>query len=185
MSRGSRGWSTGGSPRERRRDNMNAEPKGVREVNPVSPGRHAAECKICSHPQREEIERDFVNWRSPGSIAKQYGLRNRASVYRHAHALGLFPKRQRNVRAALEKIIERAGEVEVNAAAVVSAVSAYARINSRGELIERTETVNLNALFERMSVDELDRYAKDGALPDWFEASVCGRNRCQRLQGQQ
>jgi len=58
--------------------------------------------------------------------------------------------------------------VEVNAAAVVSAVTAYARLNSRGELIERTEAVNLNSLFERMSVDELDRYAKEGLLPDWF-----------------
>src|SRR5205807_5317462 len=122
-----------------------------KKVQTISPGRHAAECKICSHPQREEIERDFINWRSPASIAKQYKLKNRASVYRHAHAFGLFPKRQRNVRAALEKIIEHAGEVEVNAAAIVSAVTAYARINSRGELIERTQAVDMNALFERMS----------------------------------
>src|SRR5205807_5217812 len=99
--------------------NKKAEP-------PVNAGRHAAECKICAHPQRDEIERDFVSWRSPASIAKQYHLANRASVYRHAHAFGLFPKRQRNVRAALEKIIEHAGEVEVNAAAIVSAVTAYA-----------------------------------------------------------
>jgi len=134
----------------------------------INEGRHASECKICAHVQREEIEREFVNWRSPASIAEQYKLANRSSVYRHAHALGLFPKRQRNVRAALEKIIERAGEVEVNAAAVVSAITAYARLNSRGELIERTEAVNLNSLFERMSVDELDRYAKEGLLPDWF-----------------
>jgi hypothetical protein len=135
-------------------------------------GRHAAECKICAHPLRDDIERDFINWRSASAIAKQYKLRNRASVYRHAHALGLFPKRQRNVRAALERIIERAGEVEVNAAAVVSAVSTYARLNSRGELIERTETVNLNSLFERMSTQELDRYAREGVLPDWFKHSV-------------
>jgi len=139
---------------------------------PVSPGRHAAECKICSHPRRDEIEREFVNWRSPASITKLYKLGNRASVYRHAHALGLFPKRQRNVRAALEKIIEQAGDVEVNAAAVVSAVTAYARINSRGEMIERTETVNLNSLFERMSAEELDKYARDGTLPNWFESVV-------------
>jgi hypothetical protein len=146
--------------------------RNISPPNPVNSGRHAAECKICAHPQRDEIERDFVNWRSPASITKQYGLRNRSTVYRHAHAVGLFPKRQRNVRAALENIIERAAEVEVNAAAVVSAVTAYARINARGELIERTETINLNALFERMSVEELDKYAKDCVLPDWFEASL-------------
>jgi hypothetical protein len=59
-------------------------------------------------------------------VAAGNDVKNGASVYRHAHALGLFPKRQRNVRAALEKIIEHAGEVEVNASAVVSAMSAYA-----------------------------------------------------------
>jgi len=131
-------------------------------------GRHKRNCSVCSHPKLAEIEADFISWRSPAAIAEEYSLADRASVYRHAHALGLFPKRQRNVRAALEKIIERAGEVDVNAAAVVSAVTAYARLNSRGELIERTEAVNLNSLFERMSVDELDRYAKEGLLPDWF-----------------
>jgi hypothetical protein len=55
-----------------------------------------------------------------------------ASVYRHAHALELFQKRQRNVRAALERIIEKAGEVDVTASAVVAAVQAYAKINSAG-----------------------------------------------------
>jgi hypothetical protein len=89
-------------------------------------------------------------------------------VYRHAHALGLFPKRQRNVRAALEKIIERAGEVEVNATAVVSAVSTYARINAAGQLVERSERIDLNQLFDRMTVAELEQYARDGKLPAWF-----------------
>ncbi len=56
----------------------------------IDPGRHAAECKICAHAQREEIEREFINWRSPVAIAKHYKLANRASVYRHAHALGLY-----------------------------------------------------------------------------------------------
>jgi hypothetical protein len=39
------------------------------------------------------------------------------------NALGLMEKRRRNVRAALEKIIEKAGDVEVSATAVVSAVA--------------------------------------------------------------
>ena len=110
----------------------------------------------------------FTNWRSPAAITKAYGLKNRATVYRHAQALALFPKRQRNVRAALEKIIERAGEVEVNAAAVVSAVSAYARINSSGQWVERSERVDLNQLFDRMSAIELEEYARVGKLPAWF-----------------
>ena len=134
----------------------------------INLGRHRAECKIRAHSQREEIESDFINWRSPAVIAKSYKLSNRASVYRHAHAYGLFFKRQRNVRAALEKIIERAGEVEVNAAAVVSAVGAYARINAAGQWIDRSEHVDLNQLFDRMTALELEEYAREGKLPDWF-----------------
>src|SRR5438309_5808672 len=64
----------------------------------VSVGRHEHGCKVCSHARREEIDRDFINWKSPALIAKEYGLKDRSSVYRHANALDLFPKRQRNTR---------------------------------------------------------------------------------------
>ena len=141
------------------------------EEKPVNQGRHESHCSICCHPKRDEIEDAFVSWISPVRISADYSV-TRDSVYRHAHALGLMEKRRRNVRSALERIIEKAGEVKVNAAAVVSAIGTYARINSRGEMVERTEAVNLNALFERMTLTELDAYAKEGALPDWFENAV-------------
>jgi hypothetical protein len=32
--------------------------------------------------------------------------------------------------------------------------------------------VNLNELFDRMTTQELEAYAKDGILPSWFEAIV-------------
>jgi hypothetical protein len=51
-------------------------------------------------------------------------------------------------------------------------VAAYARINSRGEWVERSESVNLNDLFERMTAPELEAYAADGILPSWFETTV-------------
>src|SRR5215468_6942837 len=91
----------------------------------ISAGRHRRTCSVCSHTNCREIEADFVSWRSPAAIANEYGLADRASVYRHAHAFGLFAKRQRNVRAALERIIEKAGEVDPTAASVVAAVQAY------------------------------------------------------------
>ncbi len=132
----------------------------------ISLGRHKRQCSICCHPQREQIEADFIAWRSPVAIAKEYGLSDRASMYRHAHALELFPKRQRNILAALEKIIEQAGEVDVTAAAVVAAVQAYSKINAAGQWVDRT--VNMNELFARMTPQELDTYARCGALPRWF-----------------
>ena len=143
-------------------------------IAPAAPNlaRHERECRICAHPSREEIERDFISWKSPAKIASEYKLRNRATVYRHAHAFNLFPKRVRNVRAALERIIEKADDVSVSAAAVVQAVVAYARINAQGQLVERSEQVNLNDLFERMTQEELETYAKDGALPHWFNRAL-------------
>jgi len=134
----------------------------------VNRGRHEKLCTICKNLKREEIEIDFINWHSPAEIAKNYDLADRSTVYRHAHAFGLFTKRRRNVRAALEGIIERAGEVEITAASVVAAVQAYAKINAAGQWIDRTETVNLHELFDRMTAAELETYARDGALPDWF-----------------
>ena len=135
-------------------------------------GRHRRACTVCKHPDCAEIETAFVAWESAASISAQYGIADRATVYRHAHALGLFEKRRRNIRAALERIIERAGEVDVTASAVVSAVQAYAKINAAGEWIDRTETVSLNDLFERMSTAELDAYAQSGTLPAWFQSTV-------------
>lgn len=136
---------------------------------PVNRGRHEQNCTICKHEDRAAIEKEFINWRSPVGIAKTYGLADRSTVYRHAHAFGLFAKRQRNIRAALEKLIERVDEVvEMTGPTVVSAIVAFSKINSDGRFVERSERVDLNALFEKMSKDELERYAKDGTLPPWF-----------------
>jgi hypothetical protein len=142
--------------------------------NAISLGRHRRHCKICAHAQREDIEADFVAWRSPAVITAEYGLADRTSIYRHAHALGLMQKRRKNIRAALEKIIERADEVDVSASAVVAAVQAYSKINAAGEWIDRTETVSLNDMFDRMSEQELERYAQDGILPAWFQVAPTG-----------
>ena len=95
----------------------NQAPRAHKAVNL---GRHEQNCGICSHEKREDIERDFISWRSPITIASEYGLANRATVYRHAHACGLFLKRQRNLRAALERLIEKSENVEVNASALVA-----------------------------------------------------------------
>ena len=143
----------------------------------VSLGRHKRTCSVCAHKQREEVENAFISWRSPAAIAEEFGLSDRASVYRHAHALGLFQKRERNLRAALGRIIEKADEVDVTASAVVAAIQAHAKINSAGEWIDRTETVSMNDLFERMSTEELESYAQSGVLPDWFRATVGAENK--------
>lgn len=135
-------------------------------------GRHAVNCRICAHPRRQEIEEDFVAWRSPKQIAKDYGLADRSSVYRHAHALNLFPRRRRNVRAPLESLIERADDVKVNASAVIAAIQALSKINARGEWIEPDERLWLHDLFDRMKPEEYEAYAEDRILPKWFREDI-------------
>ena len=155
----------------RKPGSVNNPTTGANRKKP-SLGRHKRTCSVCLHDQRVEIEASFIAWKSPAAIAEEYGLADRASVYRHAHAFGLFAKRQRNIRAALERIIEQAGEVEVTSSAVVAAVQAYSKINAAGQWIDRSESVSLNDLFGRMSTQELEAYAQTGVLPPWFRATV-------------
>jgi hypothetical protein len=49
---------------------------------------------------------------------------------------------------------------------------AYAKINAQGQWIDRSEHVHLNELFDRMTQGELEAYARDGNLPDWFMQTV-------------
>jgi len=141
-----------------------------RQKRPIG-RRHEANCRICSHPQREQIETEWIGWANTSKLAQEHGL-SRDSLYRHCHALGLFEKRRRNLRAALERIVEQADSVEVSASSVVAAATALAKINSSGQWVDRTEQVNLNELFDRMSAEELERYAATGDLPQWFRQTV-------------
>jgi hypothetical protein len=143
--------------------------KGKQQNTPkkqTSQERHARDCKVCNHKQREEIEQEWIAWGDTTQIAKNYSL-SRYSVYRHAEMMGLFAKRDRNIRAALGRIIEKAGAVEVTAAAVVSAIQAYAKINANGEWVDRVEHVDMRAVFDRMSREELELYAQEGTMPPW------------------
>jgi len=132
--------------------------------------RHKGQCTVCSHEKCKEIEAAFVAWESPEKIATEFGLGHRTSVYRHAKVFGLNLRRQQNIRVPLERIIERAGDpaLQVTGATVVQAIAVYGKLNAQGQLIERRETINLNELFERMTVEEKEAYAKEGKLPDWF-----------------
>ena len=55
---------------------------------------------------------------------------------------------------------------------MVQAIAVYGKLHSQGQLIERRETVNLNELFERMTLQEKETYAREGKLPDWFTQTV-------------
>ena len=98
-------------------------------------GRHERKCGVCCHPDRDAIEEAFIHWHSPTRIAQDYEISD-DSLYRHAYATGLDAVRSRNLRCALERILEKAQRVIPTADSIVRAARAYTRINHAGEWVE-------------------------------------------------
>lgn len=98
--------------------------------------RHNRKCRVCRHPARDAIDQDFLRWRNPDRIAADYGIADHSSVYRHAHATGLFRRRNAGLRHALGSLIEKAADVAPSADAIVRAVCAFAHINDDGHWVE-------------------------------------------------
>jgi hypothetical protein len=99
---------------------------------------HKLKCRVCSHPKRHDIEQDFLRWRSPEKLARDYGIPDHSSIYRHVHATGLSARRRLSVRAALERILERSDETKSSDFDVVRAASAYAHLDDQGRWREPT-----------------------------------------------
>jgi hypothetical protein len=98
--------------------------------------RHARKCAICHHPNRADLEEDFLDWRNADLIKKEFDLPNYHTIYRHARALGLYERRRENLRFAAELLIEHADQAQPDANAILRAIHACARINDRGEWVE-------------------------------------------------
>lgn len=96
---------------------------------------HSRKCSVCRHPQRTEIEQALLDWECISSITAEFQLPGRTALYRHARAVGLFARRNRGLRGALARIIEKASQVEPDALSIVRAVELFARINDDGEWI--------------------------------------------------
>jgi hypothetical protein len=116
---------------------------------PLPPGAspleyHQRNCTICAHPERKHIEESFLRWDSPVETADEYEI-SRSAIYRHADALGLFARRNRNVRFALGHVIEEAARVMPTADAVIRAVRAFTRVNDDGQWVDPPQHFILSA----------------------------------------
>jgi hypothetical protein len=107
----------------------------------ADPARHARKCEICHHSDRDAIEGEFIDWHHPDTIVDDYELNSRAGLYRHAHAVGLFRRRRRNLRCALELVIQEAERTSPTADAIIRAVRAQSRVTSGGRWIEAPKYV--------------------------------------------
>lgn len=125
------------TPRKRKRRRAAAR-KPKRRAAPPSVSaleRHQRKCAICSHEEREAIDEEFLNWHSPLRVAIHYELPLR-TVFRHAHATGLYTSRQQNLRSALDRVLERADQANISADGIVRTVRAYTCLTADNRWVE-------------------------------------------------
>lgn len=108
--------------------------------HPIDLAQHQRRCTICHHPDRESIEQAFLQWRSPHHMLQEFKITDRTTIYRHAHALGLFAKRRRNLRAALENVIEESETIHPSGTELIAAVRAMTCLKDNGDWIEPPTT---------------------------------------------
>jgi hypothetical protein len=108
----------------------------ARPAEPETPlERHERKCRVCHHPDREAIEEKFVHWHQPTRIAYEHSI-PADSLYRHAHATGLFKARRRNLRSVLEHIMEDVTRIQVTGDCIVRAVRAYTCLTDDNKWVE-------------------------------------------------
>jgi hypothetical protein len=99
--------------------------------------RHSRGCVVCAHPDCDSIEAEFIRWRSPDLIAKDFKIANRSSIYRHAHSTGLFTWRKQQLGRTLEGILECAEQIPLESAdIIIRAARIYSRLDDNGKWSE-------------------------------------------------
>lgn len=98
--------------------------------------RHQRKCIVCHHPDREAIEEEYVHWRDPWELSREYRIEDYRSIHRHARATGLLEKRRENLRSALDNIVEHSEGAKATADSVIRAVRAYSCLTESGEWID-------------------------------------------------
>jgi hypothetical protein len=115
------------------------EPQPTGQLN-QAPERHQRKCLVCEHPCREEIEELFLQWHQPYSLAYQFEIPSR-SLYRHAHAAGLYEARQQNLHFVLDRFLERVQEATVTGDSIIRAIRAYSCLTPNNKWIEHPTRV--------------------------------------------
>lgn len=113
------------------------------KADPVALARHRRKCQVCHHPERDIIEREYRDWFGPSAIARSYGIPERA-LYRHLEALGLISHRRQNLRSALERILERGVETEIDGPTIIQAVRAYCYLTDGNKWVEPAKNISFS-----------------------------------------
>ncbi|HEY6466226.1 MAG TPA: hypothetical protein VIY69_09560 [Candidatus Acidoferrales bacterium] len=135
-------------------------------IVPSEAERHRRKCQVCRHPDREAIEKEYVEWGQPPVIAQHYNLPVRA-LYRHFDAVGLRSHRRANLRQVLERMLERGAEVPITGNTIIRAVEAYCSLTDDNKWTEPAKNVTLTAqnepkLHQMKPIDQLNRPSTSG-----------------------
>ena len=138
-----------------------------RVSSPPDYERHSRKCLICSHPDRDAIEGEFIRWRSPEKIARDYDVTDRNSIYRHAHATNLFEERRRHIPRVLESYLETIDDnPPEDFDPVTRAVRVYAHLNTTGGWFEPLRRVHITTSHVPYPSPELDDPEPDDHEPE-------------------
>ena len=123
-------------------DNRTTQLTRHRNPQPIDPERHARLCSICHSENREDIEDAYLNWLGPEWIARMFSeVADRMVIYRHARATGLHEFRRRNLRAALDRVLENADSGRTSGDCALRVIKAYSNLNDDGHWTEPVQKV--------------------------------------------
>lgn len=110
--------------------------------------RHQRKCAVCQHPDRTEIEDEFIHWGNVYRLAKQYEIADYRSIHRHARAYGLIELRRENRRGVLDRILERGPEV-VTVTGIIQTIKAYSCLTDDNRWVEPPRRMEYNITSNR------------------------------------
>jgi hypothetical protein len=151
-------------PRRRLTDAAKAKIANRSQSNPAFE-RHSRKCQICSHPDIDEIEDEFVNWASAHWLEEAFGV-NEYTVYRHARAAGLDLLRRENLGVVVEKVLQEVDHIDApNVAEVLRAVRILSRLNRQGQWVgPLTNEISNRQTYELLEVGVT--HTKEGSGAD-------------------
>lgn len=117
-----------------------APPSPLGLAAPPPDQRHNRKCRVCNHPDRDDIEAYFIQWGSPQAISSYYKLPD-GSLRRHARAVGLYARRQQSLRSALENVLEKSTTAHVTGDTIIRAVRAYTCLTDDNHWVEPASSV--------------------------------------------
>jgi len=118
-------------------------PKKGDKISLTTLKKHVTQCYICRHPDRKDIEKDYVHCIPWNDIQRRYEIKDRHTIENHAIITELYKKRDRS--HFYWKIIERANYDKVSAMDALEAGKQLDRLEHK--LSDNQAPSNINIIY--------------------------------------